>query len=236
MAITAKTTRPVQFLRRFSGAMEPPVYEFPVIQTATTWRKGDGVVIAAANEGKVTKATGAGGTGIPIATLTGIGLVGFYYGPSSSAPPFPTETGVQGVYTSPAAVTTNDPIPDNEKIAVVLALPDCIFMGHQTNGETDIVAPIRAPSAIGTGGVLRRMGLSVIVPTGESSRVLVDSSVDGADVNQISMPLNWAYPQLPAARGTTGMLDPFAIRLGANGTVNPAVEFYTLGTLWSTTV
>lgn len=234
MAISANTTRPVQFLRRLSGKMEPPVYPFPVGQTSTTWRKGDGVFIPATPDGKVDKATGAAATGIAISEVDGTGLLGFFYGPKF--PPSPTSAGVQGTYTSPASLTTDDPIPEDEKINVVLALGDCVFMAHETNGATDITAPIRNPSAAATGGVLVRHGLWVGTPTGETERVMVDASTRTTG-NLLAYILDWAHPQLPLARGTApGAADLFAVKLGASGTTNPAVEFMVRGGALTPTV
>ena len=233
MAISAGTTRPVQFLRRLSGNMEAPYYSFPVIETSTTWRPGDGAIIHATPDGKVNKATGAAATGIILAQVDGSGLVGFFASASSSAPVFPTTTGVQGIYVSPAAVTTNDPIPDNEWVNLVLALPDCIFMGHETNGATDITAPIRAPSASATGGLMYRCGLWVGTPTGETERVMLECAVT---TNAIAFPINWAYPQLPIARSTSTLADPRRIKTGTAGTPNPAVEFQVVNSVWNPSV
>lgn len=237
MAISAATTRALRFGRRLSGNMEPPIYEYPVGETSTTWRIGDGVLIPGTPDGKVDKATGAAGTGIIIAEVDGAGLVGFFYGPSGSAPIFPTSAGVQGVYISPAALTADDPIPDNEMISVVLALDDCIFIAHQTNGATDITAPVRAPAAT-TGGILTRYGLWVGTPTGETSRVMVDSSFGGpgGSGNTLAHVQKYAYPQLPLARGTGASADLYYVKLGASGTPNPAVEFKVCGGVFTSTV
>ena len=227
MAISANTTTPLRFLRRFSGNMEPPVYEFPVLQTSQAWRPGDLAVIAATTDGKVTIGT----TALAVAaTLAGVGVVGVFKGASSSAPIFPTSAGVQGVYTSPAAVTTDDPIPENEKISCILTLPDCIFVAHQVNNATDITAPDRQ-YATTTGGVLAVMELVVQAPTGETSRVMVDSSAQTA---QMAFVLAYAYPQpIPQTRSASSGADPFRVRMSTAGTSNPAVEFQFMRTLWN---
>lgn len=213
--------------------MEPPVYDFPAAGTSVTWRKGDAAIIVGTPDGKVTKATGAAGTGIILAEVDGSGLVGFFYGPSTGAPTFPTAAGVQGIFISPSALTTNDPIPENEKVSLILALPDCIFRAHQTNGATDITAPIRNPSAVGTGGLLIRNGLWVGTPTGETERVMYDSSVT---TNAIAFALDWAYPQMPQARSTSASADPLRVRLSTGGTSNPAIEFQVVNSVWNPSV
>ncbi len=216
MAITANTTRPVQFLRRFSGSMEPPLYEFPVGTASVVWRKGDGVYIPATPDGKVDKAAGAAGTGINLPQVDGEGLIGFFHGPSASAPPFPSSTGIQGTYTSPTITTDG---AADERISVCLCLPDCLFMAHQTDGASDITDPIRNPSASATGGLLRRNGLWVGTPTGETERVMYDCSVT---TNAIAFAWDWAYPQMQPARGTSYVGDPNAWK---TTTDNPAIEF-----------
>lgn len=227
MAASANTSRPLRFLRRASGSMEPPVFEFPVGETDTTWRSGDAAVFPASPDGKIDRGTGA----IAISDIDGRGLVGFFVGPSASAPTFPTAAGVQGIFTSPASLTTNDPILATEFISVVLALGDCVFVANQLNNVTDITAPVRVPAA-GTGGLFRRQGLRESTPTGETSRLFVDSSVLGSG-NAIALPMAYAYPQMPQARGTGAGADPNRVILGASGTSNPAVEFMTMGTVFN---
>lgn len=231
MAVSANTTRPLRFLRRLSGNMEPPVYDFPVIETTTTWRKGDAAKFAAAADGGVTHCTGAG-TAIGISTTAGAGLVGFFYGASSDAPVFPTSAGVQGTYISPSSITANSwPPPANTKIAVVLALPDCIFQVHGQNNNTDITAPTR--TTLATGGLFYRVGLCTITPTGETERVMLDFNVT---TTGIAKPIRFSYPQLPQARSSTANADPYQMVLGASGTSNPSYEVYIDNSVWNPSV
>lgn len=235
MAITALTTTPVKFLRRMSMPGVCPTYLFPVGESSSVvYRFGDALVMDPTT-GKVVKGSGAAATGIPLSAATGVGLVGFAVGASASAPPFPTAAGVASgsvVLTGPATHTPADPIPATEYILVAIPLPDCIFQGHMTNGATDITVPTRTTGA--AGGLLERFGLWVGTPTGETSRVMVDVST--ATTNTIATTLDWAYPQpIPAARGTSGVADPWRVILGTAGTVNPAVEFVCVGTMWNPT-
>ncbi len=253
MALTLSTLRPIRFLRRFSGSMEPPVYTFPLGDTSLAIYKGDGLThltaTAATPTGKVVKVNGAAargvpGTGVSISAVSGAGLVGFAISALSSAPPFPTSGGASAppqVYsgalllTTPASLTANDPIPDTEKVAVVLCLGDCVFYGHEGNNATDITAPARIPDqAAGTAstvGGISRFALSHTASANQEP-AYVDTSVH-ATGNAIVQVLDWAYPQLPQARSATAGADPLAFRGGASGTVNPAVEFVIVGGAWN---
>jgi hypothetical protein len=235
--------------------MEPPVYNFPIADTSLAIYKGDGMVhlaaTAASPTGKVVKVNGATArgvpaTGVPISLVTGAGLVGFAYAALSSNPPFPTTGGASAapqVYsgalllTTPAAVTANDPIPDTEKLAIVICLSDCIFYGHEGNNATDITAPARIPdqaaaTASSVGGI-SRFALSHTASANQEP-CYVDTSVHGTG-NAIVQVLDWAYPQIAQARSTTAGADPGAFRGGASGTTNPAVEFILVGGAWNPT-
>lgn len=234
MAISANTTTAIKFLRRMSMPGMCPTYLFPVGENGATYRKGDPVSMDPTT-GKVVKSTGAAGVGIPISAVGGVGLVGFAVGASAAAPPFPTSTGASSgdvVLTGPSTHTAADPIPASEYLLVALPLPDCVFQGHMTNGVSDITAPTRTTGA--AGGLLERFGIWVGVPSGETSRGMVDVST--VATNTIVVTLDWAYPQpIPSARSTTGVADPYRVILGASGTSNPAVEFICVGTMWNPT-
>lgn len=234
MAISAGTTTQIAFLRRFSGNLEPPMATFPVSDTTTAFRFGQPLVIDATN-GKVKLASGAAATGIPLASLN-TGMVGIVGGANISSFTAPTAAGAHAggiAFTSPASVTTNDPIPENEKVTVILALEDCVFRGHMTNGATDITAPTRAFVAA-TGGLFQRMGIWVGTPTGETLRGMLDTTT--VTTNTLTCPIEWAYPQpVPQTRSSSSAADPFRFAGGSGGTANPAVEFTVIGTWWNPT-
>lgn len=238
MAISAGTTMPLRFLRRLSGNMEPPILEFPVDTADEVWRPGDAVEIDTTPNGRVGKAAGAAATGILIPDDEGGGLVGFFLAGSAGAPSFPTAAGVQGTWTAPSSLVSLDTAiaPDTEKISVCLSLDDVIFYAHQTNGATDITAPTTAFVAA-TGGLHTPLGLWVGTPTGETERVMVDTTTAPTDANAyMCLPVAWVYPQMPIARGTTGLGDPNQIKMGTGGTNNPAVELFIRMSIWQGTM
>lgn len=228
MAISANTTTPIKFLRRFSMPGPCPTYLFPAVGTSVVFRPGDAVVVDKTT-GKAEKAAAV----IAINTASNDAvMIGYFAGPSAGAPPFPSSAGVQGAFTNQASLTTNDPIPENEKVLVMLCLPDCVFQGHQTTNNGDITAPVRAPAA-STGGILSRFSQIPATPTGENVRTVLDTNVIDAG-NVTTIVLDYAYPQpIPSARSASGAADPYRVVLGASGTTNPAVEFICVGTMWN---
>lgn len=217
---------PITFERRFSGNMEPPVYEFPVSDTATVFRKGN--IILAASSGKAVLGTGAAGavpgTGVALSTADN-GLLGFFWAGTASAPQFPTSAGVQGSWTSPAAVTANDPIPAGEYVSVVLALPDCIFGGNFGTSAAAVEADYATSDRT---SLLVREGLAAATVAAQNNVAFVDVS----GTANIVQPIAYKYPQTrPQARSTTGVVDPWL--LAGTTVTNARVEFHLIATYWS---
>jgi len=236
MAFTANTVKPVRPLRTLFGGMVPvPVYDFPVLTTSLAVYEGHAFQFIVTPAGTVeecdgTSGQGVPGTGIPVAALTGGGLVGFAVGASTGAPPFPTAAGATSgglIFTTPSAVTANDPIPENEKVKLALAMPHVVFYGHLADSSGGAEVDY---SATDRNDLFKLFAISASITAGDNDVAFLDKSVTTG--NACARPINWAYPQgVPVARTTTAQRDPW--ELTGTGKVNPAVEFIVARSVWS---
>lgn len=232
---TVNTTRPVRFLRRFSGNMEPPVYTFPVDENDTSTAVYAGNLFLFEDTGKVTHADGASGfarpgDGAEAAGTTGdTGIAGFAIGASAGAPPFPTSGGASAnglLFTTPSSMTTNDPIPETEKVALIITLPDCLFLGNLGTSSSNV----EADYDVSTRTILNlREGLSVSVAAVDYSLAFVDVGATTANTVRI---IDYHYPKMkPTARSTTGQGDPW--KMVSATQKNAEVVFHVIDSQWS---
>lgn len=228
MAFTANSVKPVKFLRRPGFPEGAPIYEFPVGNAGTVFRPMNLLLLE--DTGKVVLCTGAAGFARPgdgaEASAADSGIAGFFAGGSTSSPPFPSSAGNQGAWTSPNPLTTNDPIPATEKVPVIMTLPDLIF---EANLGTS-AANVEADTNVSTRTILGvREGLSVCtayVLHGDTNIAYIDISA----TTNTARPLNYAYPQPPATRGTTASGDPYLLQGAA--VINARVEFHVIDSMW----
>src|SRR5258706_3639126 len=96
MAISANTTSPLIFLRRFGGITTAPQYQFAsadISGTTILVRAGAAMVVSAAT-GHVIQVGVGTPTAVAINTISAASsLVGFAASGNASAPPFPTAAG-----------------------------------------------------------------------------------------------------------------------------------------------
>lgn len=201
MAISANTTQPMRFLRRFSSTDGAPIKLFYAGDNSTSYRLGDAVKLTTA--GKVLKMT----------TTTALNeFLGIVSGAAAEAPAFPSSAGVTagGIVLTTGTVTVANRPPYSEALSICLALRDVIFVGNLTNNDADVTG-VRA-THIG-----RRFEILPRTPTGETARTVIEAN---AITNHAAFILDFHYPQIAQARSATAAADPFDAT-----TTNMAVEF-----------